>query len=152
MQKKPPTNVLKKNQNLEKPNLKKKKTLDHIFFYQSDVLKIVEKRKTSYFGLAHNLIRHLISPNQDYLSYSPRTFHFRSTNRVSCQTQSFLAGERRPVQTSHWPFFNSDALAVQRRPVQTSHCGFKIAAAAATWTNEGTHLIYGFLIRNPSWI
>ena len=36
--------------------------------------KVVEKRKISYFGLARNLIRHLISPNQDDLSYSPRTF------------------------------------------------------------------------------
>ena len=63
-----------------------------------------------------------------------------------------LAKERRPVQTSHWPFFNSDAfLAGQRRPVQTSHCGSKIAAAA-TWIHEGTHLIYEFLTRNPSWI
>ena len=35
---------------------------------------IVEKGKISYFGLARNLIRHLISPNQDDLSYSPRTF------------------------------------------------------------------------------
>ena len=34
----------------------------------------VEKRKISYFGLARNLIRHLISPNQDDLSYSARTF------------------------------------------------------------------------------
>ena len=36
--------------------------------------------------------------------------------------------------------------------MQTSHCGSKIAAAAATWIHEGTHLIYGFLTRNPSWI
>ena len=34
----------------------------------------VEKGKISYFGLARNLIHHLISPNQDNLSYSPRTF------------------------------------------------------------------------------
>ena len=34
----------------------------------------VEKGKISYFGLAHNLIRHLISPDQDDLSYSARTF------------------------------------------------------------------------------
>ena len=34
----------------------------------------VEKRKISYFGLARNLIRHLISPNQDDLSYLSRTF------------------------------------------------------------------------------
>ena len=35
---------------------------------------IVEKRKISYFGLAHYLIQHWISPNQDNLSYSARTF------------------------------------------------------------------------------
>ena len=34
----------------------------------------VEEGKISYFGLARNLIRHLISPNQDDLSYSTRTF------------------------------------------------------------------------------
>ena len=63
-----------------------------------------------------------------------------------------LAGERRPVQTSHWPLFNSNksSLDGQRRPVQTSHGGSRIAAAAAAWTHEGTHLIYGFLARNPS--
>ena len=38
------------------------------------MLPTVEKRKISYFGLARNLIRHLISPNQDDLSYSARTF------------------------------------------------------------------------------
>ena len=36
--------------------------------------EIVEKRKISYFGLARNLIQHWISPNQDDLSYSARTF------------------------------------------------------------------------------
>ena len=34
----------------------------------------VEKRKISYFGLAHNLIQYWISPNQDDLSYSAQTF------------------------------------------------------------------------------
>ena len=34
----------------------------------------VEKRKISYFGLARYLIQHWISPNQDDLSYSARTF------------------------------------------------------------------------------
>ena len=34
----------------------------------------VEKGKISYFGLARNLIQHLISPNQDDLSYSARVF------------------------------------------------------------------------------
>ena len=46
-----------------------------------------------------------------------------------------LAGERRPVQTSHWPFLNSSSLAGQRHPVQTSHCGSRIAEAA--WTHRG---------------
>ena len=35
---------------------------------------VVEKRKISYFVLARNLIQHWISPNQDDLSYSARTF------------------------------------------------------------------------------
>ena len=38
------------------------------------IIEFVEKRKISYFGLARNLSRHLISPNQDDLSYSARTF------------------------------------------------------------------------------
>ena len=37
-------------------------------------MKCVEKRKILYFGLARNLIQHWISPNQDDLSYSARTF------------------------------------------------------------------------------
>ena len=36
--------------------------------------EIVEKRKISYFDLVLNLFQHLISPNQDELSYSARTF------------------------------------------------------------------------------
>ena len=35
---------------------------------------IVEKRKISYFVLARYLIQHWISPNQDDISYSARTF------------------------------------------------------------------------------
>ena len=35
---------------------------------------IVVEGKISYFGLARNLIRHLISPNQDDLFYSARAF------------------------------------------------------------------------------
>ena len=42
-------------------------------------IHIVEKRKISYFGLALNLFQHLISPNQDYLSYSARTIFPSST-------------------------------------------------------------------------
>ena len=38
------------------------------------IYKPVEKGKISYFDLARNLIRHLISPNQDDLSYSAWTF------------------------------------------------------------------------------
>ena len=34
----------------------------------------VEKRKISYFGLALNLFQHLISPNQNDLSFSAQTF------------------------------------------------------------------------------
>ena len=34
----------------------------------------VEKWKISYFVLARNLIQHWISPNQDDISYSARTF------------------------------------------------------------------------------
>ena len=34
----------------------------------------VEKRKISYFVLARYLIQHWISPNQDDISYSARTF------------------------------------------------------------------------------
>ena len=36
--------------------------------------RCVEKRKISYFVLARNLIQHWISPNQDDLSHSARTF------------------------------------------------------------------------------
>ena len=46
-------------------------------------------REISYFGLARNLIRHLISPNQDDLSYSARAFlSWAAANWVSCQTHS----------------------------------------------------------------
>ena len=41
-----------------------------------------------YFGLARNLIRRIITPNQDDLSYSSRTFFSGSRNWVNCQTQS----------------------------------------------------------------
>ena len=94
-------------------------------------LYFVGERKISYFGLVRNLIRHLISPNQDDLSYSARP-SFPATK--SCKLP------------------NTVSLAVERHPVQTSLCGSRIAAAAVAWTNEGTHLIYGFLTRNPSWI
>ena len=38
------------------------------------VFTCVEKRKISYFVLARYLIQHWISPNQDDLSHSARTF------------------------------------------------------------------------------
>ena len=76
-----------------------------------------------YFGLARNLIRRIISPNQDDLSYSIRVSFTSSKNCLSCQTQSLWLNN-----------------AVQcRRPIGRS------AIAAAAWTHEGTYLIYGFL-------
>ena len=48
--------------------------LDSAIRVTSSIKAFVEKRKISYFGLARNLIRHSISPNQDDLSYSARTF------------------------------------------------------------------------------
>ena len=55
---------------------------DRNLFIKLDLIKAchqipeepVEKRKISYFGLARNLIWHLISTNQDDLSYSAQTF------------------------------------------------------------------------------
>ena len=45
-----------------------------MYFNAAVLFNLVEKGKISYFGLANNLIRHLISPNQDDLFYSARTF------------------------------------------------------------------------------
>ena len=122
------------------------------YFYL--ILTIVEEGKISYFVLARNLIRHLISPNQDDLSYSARTFHFRPANPVSCQIHPLWLENaiqcRRHIDRSSIAMLFSWTTG-QRRPVQTSHCGSRIAAAAAaTWTHDGTHLIYGFLARNLS--
>ena len=76
-----------------------------------------------YFGLARNLIRRLISPNQDDLSYSSRISFPGSRNWVSCQTHSLWLNN-----------------AVQcRRPTGRS------SIAAAAWTHVGTYLIHGFL-------
>ena len=49
-------------------------TISHFVDIVIGFENIVEKRKISYFGLARNLIQHWISPNQDDLSYSARTF------------------------------------------------------------------------------
>ena len=76
-----------------------------------------------YFGLARNLIRCIISPNQDDLSHSNRISFPGSRNWVSCQTQSLWLNNT--VQC--------------RRPTGRS------SIAAAVWTQEGTYLIYGFL-------
>ena len=76
-----------------------------------------------YFGLARNLIRRIISPNQDDLSYSSRVSFTGSRNWVSCQTQSLWL---------------NNAGQCRRPPGR-----FSIAAAA--WTHEGTYQIYGFL-------
>ena len=68
-----------------------------------------------YFGLARNLIRCIISPNQDDLSYSSRISFFGSRNWVSCQTLALWLNN-----------------AVQcRRPIGRS------SIAAAAWTQWG---------------
>ena len=59
------------------------------------------ERENSYFGLARNLIRHLISPNQDDLSYSARDFFTGKKKLGKLPNPLPLAGERRPVQTSY---------------------------------------------------
>ena len=55
-----------------------------------------------------NLIRRIISPNQDDLSYSSRSSFPGCRNCVNSQKVS-LAEQRRPVQTSRWPFFNNSS-------------------------------------------
>ena len=74
--------------------------------------------------MACNLIRCIISPNQDDLSYSTRTFFPGGRNWVSCQTHSLWLNN-----------------AAQRRHLTS---GSSIAATA--WTHEGTYQIYGFLV------
>ena len=53
--------------------------------------RIVEKRKISYFVLARYLIRHRISPNQDDISHSARTF-----------ISGYQTGERPNTLSSAW--------------------------------------------------
>ena len=48
----------------------------------------VVKEKICIFGSTRNLIRHLISPNRDDLSYSTRTFISGQQDWMSCQTHS----------------------------------------------------------------
>ena len=69
---------------------------------------LVEKRKISYFGLALNLFRHLILPNQDDLSYSARTFISGYQNGWAAKP-SLFGLRRRPEQTFFWPSLLSDA-------------------------------------------
>ena len=68
----------------------------------------VEKRKISYFGLALNLFQHLISPNQDDLFYSARTFISGFQNGWAAKPTPFGL-RRRPEQTFLWPSLLSDA-------------------------------------------
>ena len=74
--------------------------------------------------MARNLIRCIISPNQDDLSYSSRTSFLGRRNWVSCRTQSLWLNN-----------------AAQCRRLTGSS-----SIAATAWTHEGTYLIYGFLV------
>ena len=97
-----------------------------------DKTKICSRR---YFGLARNLIWRIISPNQDDLSYSARTF-FSWQQKLGKQPNTFsLAEQRHPVQTSHWRLFNS-------------------SNSMDTWGNLSNLLIPCAYLRprNPSWI
>ena len=53
-------------------------------------------------GLAHNLIRRIISPNQDDLSYSIRNFFSGQQKLGKLPNTLSLAEQRRLVQTSPW--------------------------------------------------
>ena len=72
------------------------------------------------------LIRRIISPNQDDLSYSSRTFFSEQQKLGKLPNPLSLAGQRCRRLTD----------------------GSSIAATA--WIHEGTYLIHGFLARNPS--
>ena len=77
-----------------------------IIILQIQVWTICSRR---YSGLACNLIRRIISPNQDDLSYSNR-ISFPGQQKLGKLPNTFsLAGQRRPVQTSHWRLFNSSS-------------------------------------------
>ena len=68
----------------------------------------VEKRKISYFVLARYLIQHWISPNQDDLSYSARTFIFGYQNGWAAK-HTLFGLRRRPERTCLWSPLLSDA-------------------------------------------
>ena len=72
-------------------------------------LLLCSGKKISCFGLARNLIRHLISPNQDDLSYSTRIPFPGQQKLGKLPNTASLAGQRRPVQTSHWWLLNSSS-------------------------------------------
>ena len=59
--------------------------------------------------ISRKIIRRIISPNQDDVSYSTRVSFTGSGKLGKLPNTLSLAGERRPVQTSHWPFFNSNS-------------------------------------------
>ena len=62
-----------------------------------------------HFGLARNLIRRIISPNQVDLSYS-YWISFPGQQKLGKLPNTLsLPGQRRPVQTSHWRLFNSSS-------------------------------------------
>ena len=98
----------------------------------------VEKRKISYFGLGRNLIQRLISPNQDDLSYSARTYISSFQNGWAAKPTLFGL-RRRPEQMFLWSFLLSEAF---------KHSN---TTSSNMDTQRGNHLIYGFFTRNPSW-
>ena len=62
-----------------------------------------------YFALVRNLIRCIISPNQDDLSYSTRGLLSGQQKLGKLPNTVSLAEQLRPVQTSHWRLFNSSS-------------------------------------------
>ena len=88
-----------------------------------------------YIGLARNLIRVIILPNQDDLSY-PSRISFPGQQKLGKLPNTVsLAEQRRPVQTSHWQFFNG-------------------SNSIDTWGNLSNLWIPCTYLRprNPSWI
>ena len=69
----------------------------------------VEKRKISYFVLARYLIRHRISPNQDDISHSARTFISGLPNGWAAK-HTLFGWRRRLERTCLWSPLLSDAL------------------------------------------
>ena len=55
-----------------------RKNIPTLIEYFQQIHRICSGREISYFGLVRNLIQHLISPNQDDLSYSARTSFIRA--------------------------------------------------------------------------